>query len=92
MSTIPLLAALGGLLAALSGLAFYVASPHQKLLSGPWPARSGWLPGALASVVSLPLLGAAFDTLAAVFVWATLLMTVLTVAPFVPLLRKRARP
>lgn len=85
-----LLAGLGALLATLSGVAFYLASPHQKLLAAPWPGRWGWAPGAGLLLASLPLLCAGLDLLAAIFAWATLLMTALTIAPFGALLRARA--
>ena len=79
--------ALGALLAALSGVAFYIASRHRKILVGRALRVPAVIAGVLLSLASLPLLCAVLAPLAAIFAWATLLMMALTIFPFLPLLR-----
>lgn len=77
----------GGLIGALAGLLFYVAGANQRLLARAWPARLGFLPGLLCSLLSAWLLQSGMGKGAAIFTLITLLMIMLTVLPFVALLR-----
>ncbi len=79
--------ALGALLAALSGAAFYLASRHRKILVGRSLRGPAIIAAVLLSLASLPLLCTALSPLAATFAWITLLMSALTILPFLPLLR-----
>lgn len=72
----------------LSALLFYLASPNQKLLKASWPSRRGWAPGALCAGTALAMLLFVQGAAAAVFGLVTLLMTVLTLIPFLAFLRR----
>ncbi len=69
-----------------SGL-LYLASPHQRGLPRAWTTRWRHLPGGLLMLASLGLFFQIQGSGTAVFSWLTLLMLVLSVAPFVAVLR-----
>lgn len=79
----------GGFSGVLAGLLFYVAGANQRLLARAWPARLGLLPGLLCSLVSAWFLQSAMGKGSAIFALITLLMTMLTVLPFLMLLLRR---
>ncbi|MBX9400551.1 hypothetical protein K4L06_04445 [Lysobacter sp. BMK333-48F3] len=75
-----------------AGWLFYLATPQQQWrAAGAWPARRRALPGSACALLSLVLLWPAMGHAAAVALWLTVLMLVMTAAPFLGAWRARRR-
>ncbi len=83
--------ALGAAATILGALCLYLASPNQQLMAAPWRARPARTGGLFLLALGLPLLDGALTTLAASLAFATLLMLVPAVLPYVGLLAGQAR-
>ncbi len=80
---------LGLALAWLACVAFYLASPHQRLRANAWPALPARSAGALLWVSSLVLLGQNLQPVPAAFTVMTWTMLWLLLLPYLGLLRQR---
>ncbi len=65
------------------GLCLYAGSPHQRWFAAPWPARPARVLGAVLLALSWLALAGAMQRVTATFVFATALMLVLTLLPYV---------
>lgn len=77
-----------GLLAPLLGsTALYLASPNQRWLATPWPARPARAAGGLCLAVGLHALLQTLQAAAGVFVFVTWLMLLCVLFPYIGALR-----
>lgn len=77
-----------GLGAALLGcVCIYLASPHQRWLEAPWPARAARCAGAVLLVLGGLGLAQDMHRVTAAFTYLTLLMLVFSVLPYLGALR-----
>lgn len=86
-----IVAAIGWLLAAASAGFFYIAAPNQTWLTRPGPSRRNLILGVTLSIVSLAALLSVMGPATSIYIWLTAQMIVLSAAPFVTLLRRKAQ-